>query len=48
MVSINSVQRRRRIRRMQEMRAVFVDVLGVLGFMFALALGYIILMMLVQ
>ena len=48
MTSFNSIQRRRRIRRMREVRAVFVDVLGILGFMFALALGYIILMMLVQ
>lgn len=31
---------------MREVRAVVVDVLGILGFMFALALGYIVLMML--
>ena len=46
MTSFNSIQRRRRIRRMREVRAVFVDVLGILGFMFALILGYIVLMML--
>ena len=48
MVSINSIERRRRIRRAQELRAMFVDVLGTLGFVFALFLGYIILMLLVQ
>lgn len=48
MVSINSVERRRRIRRAQELRAMFVDVLGILGFVFALMLGYVILMLLAQ
>ena len=48
MVSINSIERRRRIRRAQELRAMFVDVLGILGFVFALFLGYIILMLLAQ
>jgi len=48
MVSINSIERRKRIRRAQEMRAMFVDVLGVMGFVFALLLGYIVLMLLVQ
>jgi len=48
MISINSIERRKRIRRAQEMRAMFVDVLGVMGFVFALLLGYIILMLLVQ
>jgi hypothetical protein len=48
MVSINSIERRRRIRRAQELRAMFVDVLGILGFVFALMLGYIILMLLAQ
>jgi len=48
MVSINSIERRRKIRRAQELRAVVVDVLGVVGFTFALILGYIVLMLLVQ
>lgn len=48
MVSINSTERRRKIRRAQEMRAVFIDVLGVLGLASAAALAYVILMMLAQ
>lgn len=48
MVSTNSIERRRRIRRAREMRAVVVDVLGVVGFTFALILGYIVLMLLAQ
>lgn len=46
MTSINSTQRRRRIRRMQELRAVFIDVLGVVGLAFAAMLLYVVLMML--
>ena len=48
MVSINSTERRRKIRRAQELRAAFIDGLGVLGLAFAGALAYVILMMLVQ
>ena len=35
MVSINSTERRRRIRRAQELRAAFMDFLGVVGLAFA-------------
>ena len=48
MVSINSTERRRRLRRAQELRAAFIDGLGVLGLAFAAALAYVILMMLAQ
>ena len=42
---LNSTERRRRIRRAQEMRAIFIDVLGVLGLGFAAALLYVVLVM---
>ena len=43
---VNSTERRRRIRRAQELRAIFIDVMGVMGLAFAAALLYMILMML--
>jgi hypothetical protein len=43
---VNSTERRRRIRRAQELRAIFIDVMGVMGLGFAAALLYMILMML--
>ncbi len=46
MTYINSAERRRRIRRMQELRAVFIDVLGVVGLGFAAMLIYVVLVML--
>lgn len=46
MTYINSVERRRRIRRMQELRAMFIDVLGMVGVASAAMLLYVVLMML--
>ena len=43
---VNSTERRRRIRRAQELRAIFIDVMGVLGLGLALGLVYMILVML--
>jgi hypothetical protein len=43
---VNSTERRRRIRRAQELRAMFIDFMGVMGLAFAFGLFYIILMML--
>ena len=43
---LNSTERRRRIRKAQELRAIFIDVLGVMGLAFAFGLFYMILMML--
>jgi hypothetical protein len=43
---LNSTERRRRIRRAQEMRALFLDVMGVVGLAFAGGLLYLILTML--
>jgi hypothetical protein len=46
MMKVNSTERRRRIRRAQEMRALFLDVMGVVGLAFAGGLLYLILTML--
>jgi hypothetical protein len=43
---LNSTERRRRIRRAQELRAIFIDVMGVMGLGIALGLVYMILVML--
>lgn len=43
---INSTERRRRVRKAQEFRALFLDVMGVMGLAFAFGLFYMILMML--
>ena len=43
---LNSTERRRRIRRAQEFRALFLDVMGVVGLTFAGGLLYLILTML--
>jgi hypothetical protein len=42
---LNSTERRRRIRKMQEMRAIFIDVMGVVGLGFAAALLYVVFVM---
>jgi hypothetical protein len=43
---LNSTERRRRIRRAQELRALFIEFMGIVGLGFAAALLYMILTML--